>query len=70
MCSEPHAQNVHCPLGREKQDGAKPAASQSGLVNSPLDVPVWLHWSRGGSVYTDWLILILLGDGDDNAGLC
>lgn len=47
------------PLGSEKQGGAVPAASQSSVVGAPLDAPVRLHRSRGGSVYTDWLLLSL-----------
>lgn len=74
MRSEVYAQkcNRHYspPLGSEEQDGAMPEASQSSVVNPPLDAPVWLQWSRGGSVYADWLLLTLLGDGNYNAGLC
>lgn len=74
MCSEAYAQkcsrHYSPPLGSKKQDGALPGASQSSVVNAPLDAPVWLHPSRGGSVYADWLLLTLLGDGNHNAGLC
>lgn len=74
MCSKAWAQvrspRWSPPLGREKQGGAMPAGSQSSVVNAPSDAPVWLHPSRGGSVYADWLLLILLGEGNYNAGLC
>lgn len=74
MCSEAHAQKCSRydspPLGSEEQDGAMPVTSQSSVVNAPSDAPVWLQRSRGGSVYADWLLLTLLGDGNYNAGLC